>query len=54
MLSTAVQRLIRLHGLTPGKVAVVIAQSPMEQAVAADLREVGIQIAATVAPEIGR
>jgi len=51
MLSTAVQRLIRLHGLTPGKVAVVIAQGPMGDAITADLREVGIEIAATVAPE---
>ena len=51
MLSTAVQRLIRLHGVTPGKVAVVIARSPMEEAVVADLRAVGMQIAATVTPE---
>ena len=51
MLSTAVQRLIRLHGIAPGKVAVVIARSPMEEAVVADLREAGIQVAATVAPE---
>jgi sarcosine oxidase subunit alpha len=51
MLSTAVQRLIRLHGIAPGKVAVVIARSPMGDAVAADLREVGVEVAATVAPE---
>ncbi len=51
MLSTAVQRLIRLHGITPGKVAVVIARSPLEAAVVADLREVGVQVAATVPPE---
>jgi sarcosine oxidase subunit alpha len=51
MLSTAVQRLIRLHGIVPGKVAVIIARSPMGDAVVADLREVGVQVAATVAPE---
>ena len=51
MLSSAVQRLIRLHGITPGKAAVVIARSPAEEAVAADLREVGVQIAAIVKPE---
>ena len=51
MLSTAVQRLIRLHGIAPGKVAVVVARSPTEQAVVADLREAGIKVAATVAPE---
>src|SRR5208282_6819480 len=37
MLSTAVQRLIRLHGIVPGRMAVVIARSPMEEAVVADL-----------------
>ena len=51
ILSTAVQRMIRLHGIVPGKVAVIIARSPMGDAVAADLREVGVKIAATVAPE---
>ena len=51
MLSTAVQRLIRLHGIAPGKVAVVIGRSPREEPVVADLREAGIQVAATVAPE---
>ena len=51
MLSTAVQRLIRLHGIVPGKVAVIIGRSPMGDGVAADLREVGVQVAATVAPE---
>lgn len=51
MLSTAVQRLIRLHGIVPGKVAVVIARTPMEEGVVADLREVGIQVAHTVAPD---
>lgn len=51
MLSTAVQRLINLHGITPGKVAVVIARSPMEEPVVAALREAGIQIAAVVPPE---
>ena len=51
MLSTAVQRLIRLYGIAPGEVAVVVARSPMEAAVVADLGEVGIHVAATVAPE---
>ena len=51
MLSTAVQRLIHLHGIAPGKVAVVIARSPLEEPVVADLRAAGIQVAAMVAPE---
>ncbi len=51
MLSTAVQRLIHLHGIAPGKAAVVIGRSPREAVVVADLREAGIQVAATVAPE---
>ena len=51
MLSTAVQRMIRLHGIVPGKVAVVIAQGPAGEAVAADLREAGVEVAAIVAPE---
>lgn len=51
MLSSAVQRLIRLHGISPGKAAVVIARSPMEEAIVADLRAANIQVAATVAPE---
>ncbi len=51
MLSTGVLRLIHLHGIIPGKVAVVIGQSPLVEPVVADLREAGLQIAATVAPK---
>jgi sarcosine oxidase subunit alpha len=51
MLSTAAQRMIRLHGIVPGKVAVVIAHGQAGEAVAADLREAGVEVAATVAPE---
>jgi len=51
MLSTAVRRLIHLHGVIPGKVAVVIGRSPLAEPVATDLRAVGIQVAAAVPPE---
>ena len=51
MLSTAVQRLIRLHGVAPGKVAVVIGSGERSKEVVADLGEAGIRVAATVPPE---
>lgn len=51
MLSSAVQRLVHLHGIIPGKVAVVIGRSALAESVVADLRAAGIQIAATVEPE---
>jgi len=51
MLSTAAQRLIRLHGVAPGKVAVVIGSGERSKEVVADLGEAGIRVAATVPPE---
>ena len=51
MLSSAVQRLIRLHGITPGKAAVVIGTGQRQDEVVADLREVGVQVVAVVRPE---
>jgi sarcosine oxidase, subunit alpha len=51
MLSVAAQRLIHLHGIPPGKVAVVIGMGERANEVVADLRLAGIQVAATVPPE---
>jgi sarcosine oxidase, subunit alpha len=51
MLSTAVQRLIHLHGITPAKVAVVIASGERGKEVASDLEGAGARVAATVSPE---
>jgi sarcosine oxidase subunit alpha len=51
MLSSAVQRLVHLHGITPGRVAVVIGGSRQADTVAADVREAGMQVAAIVPPE---
>ncbi|PYV21490.1 MAG: hypothetical protein DMG24_19365, partial [Acidobacteria bacterium] len=51
MLSTAVQRLIRLHAVAPGEVAVVIGSGQQSDEVVADLGEAGIRVAATVPPE---
>ena len=48
MLSSAVQRLIHIHGIKPGARAVVIGTQVDE--VAADLSEAGIEVVATVAP----
>ncbi len=47
MLSGAVIRLIRLHGIVPGKRAVVIGPEDL----AADLRSAGLGVVAVVAPE---
>ena len=51
MLSSAAQRLIRLHAVTPGEVAVVIGSGQRSDEVVADLGEAGIRVAATVPPE---
>ncbi len=51
MLSSAVQRLIHLHGITPGKVAVVIGSGQQRDEVVADLREAQICVVAAVPPE---
>ena len=51
MLSSAVQRLIRLHGILPGRRAVIVAGDNSGEAVANDLSEAGIEMVATVAPE---
>jgi len=51
MLSTAALRLIHVHGVIPGKVAVVVGRSPLAEPVVTDLRAAGIQVAATVPPE---
>src|SRR5262249_12886378 len=47
MLSSAVRRLIHLHGIVPGKRAAVVGPEEM----AADLRRAGLDVAALVAPE---
>ena len=48
MLSTAVQRLIHLHDITPGNVAVVIGNGPRLDEVVADLRQAQVRVAAAV------
>lgn len=50
MLSTAVQRLIRLHSLKPGDTAVVAGSGPRAESVAADLKSAGVRVAAVVDP----
>jgi sarcosine oxidase, subunit alpha len=50
MLSTAVQRLIRLYGIKPGDRAVIVAAGNQGDEVAADLRETGVNLVATLAP----
>ncbi len=51
MLSTAVQRLIRLHEIKPGNRAVIVANGNQGDEVAADLREMGVELAASVPPD---
>ena len=48
MLSTAVQRLIHLHGIKPGNRAVIVASGAQGDEVAADLRDAGVEVVATV------
>src|SRR5258708_39266778 len=50
MLSTAVQRLIHLHGIKPGNRAVIIANGTQGDEVAADLREAGVEVVTRLAP----
>ena len=50
MLSTAVQRLIHLHGITPGTRAVIVAAGAQADEMAEDLRDAGIELAAVLAP----
>ncbi len=51
MLSTAVQRLIHIHGIMPGKRAVVIARDDRGEEVASDLEAAGTRVSATIPPE---
>ena len=51
MLSTAVQRLIRLHGVKPGSRAVIIAHGAQGDEVAADLREAGVEVITILEPD---
>ena len=51
MLSSAVQRLIRLHGVQPGKLAVVIGSGERSEELISDLGGAGIRVTATVPPE---
>ena len=51
MLSSAVERLIHLHAIVPGKRAVVIGAGPRGVDVAADLRGAGVDVAGIVAAE---
>ena len=50
ILSTAVQRLYRLHGIVPGKRAVVVGEGDRAQELEADLLEAGVSVAAIVPP----
>jgi sarcosine oxidase, subunit alpha len=51
MLSTAVQRLIHLHGIKPGERAVIVSASEQAGEVADDLREAGIELVGVVEPD---
>ena len=48
MLSSAVERLIGLHGIAPGRRAALIGEGPAAERIAARLREAGIEVAAAV------
>lgn len=48
MLSTGVQRLLHLHGVVPGKCAVIVGNGEAAEELSADLRAAGIEIAAVV------
>jgi sarcosine oxidase subunit alpha len=50
MLSTGVSRLIQRHGIQPGTSAVIISNETGDSAIAAELRNVGISVVATVPP----
>lgn len=51
MLSTAAQRLIRLHGIKPGDTAVVAGDGPRVESVVADLKSAGVRVADVVDPK---
>lgn len=50
MLSTAVQRLIRLYGIKPGNRAVIIAHGAQGDEVAADLGDAGVEVITILEP----
>jgi sarcosine oxidase subunit alpha len=52
MLSSATERLIHLHGISPGKRAVVVGEGPRAEEVAAVLRSAGVEVAGTVSPNM--
>nr|MBA3339617.1 (2Fe-2S)-binding protein [Geodermatophilaceae bacterium] len=54
MLSTAVRRLINLYAVRPGQRAVVLSANAAGEAAAADLRRIGVEVAAVVDPREGR
>ncbi len=51
MLSSAVQRLIHLYGIAPGKRAVIIGDGSRAEEVASDLRGAGVEVAAIVSAQ---
>lgn len=51
MLSTAAERLIRVHGIRPGRAATVIGSGQRAQEIGATLRQSQIAVVATVAPD---
>jgi sarcosine oxidase subunit alpha len=51
MLSTAVQRLIHLHGIKPGASAVIVASGTQADEVADDLRGAGVELVTVLAPD---
>jgi sarcosine oxidase subunit alpha len=51
MLSTGVQRLIHLHGIKPGRSAVIVASAGAAGEVADDLRTAGTEVVAVVGPD---
>jgi len=53
MLSSAAERLIHLHGVTPGRSAVVVGEGPRAAEVAAVLRAAGVEVAGTVSAVVG-
>jgi sarcosine oxidase subunit alpha len=51
MLSSAAQRMIRLHGMAPGRRAAVVAADSRGAEVAEDLKEAGVEVVAVVRPD---
>jgi sarcosine oxidase subunit alpha len=51
MLSSAVQRLYRLHGIVPGSRTAIIGDAQSAEEIAADLREAGVAVVASVEPD---